>query len=166
MSNTKQCTMCGGSLVRDERERTCRYTKKTLKKAQTFSVTYRQPGWWCNVCGEGFIKDDDHRVHDEVFTELRARVEGVLSPKQIRAIRNKLGLSKRKASFLVGGGYNAFQRYESGEIVPSGSASCLISLLGERPELQHVIPFIQESSARHTMALSNQEMVEIQMVSG
>lgn len=164
MNNTKLCPQCGGSLVHESREKTCRYAKKTVKKIETFFVIYSQPGWWCRLCGEGIIEGEDHQHFKDVFSTLRAKVEGVLTPKQISSIRKNMGISKRKASLLVGGGHNAFQRYESGEICPSSSTSALISLLGLRPELQQLLPSLQNDPDKKFITLPTQNRVEIHKI--
>ncbi|MBF0622973.1 MAG: type II toxin-antitoxin system MqsA family antitoxin [Magnetococcales bacterium] len=162
----KKCAVCGGSLIHEERDRTCRYTKKTRNKHEVYSVQYHQPGLWCTTCGEGYIKGDDQKVHNAVFTTLRSKVEGVLSPTEIQCIRENLGLSKRKASLLIGGGHNAFQKYETGEVMPSKSTSSLIRLLGARPELISVLTSLQQPQQdKHIHLPNHQGDVKIQTVS-
>ena len=58
-----------------------------------------------------------------------------LSPRDVARIRGGLGLSKRKAGRVLGGGPNAFARYESGEATPSQPLCLLLRLLDARPEL-------------------------------
>ena len=45
-----------------------------------------------------------------------------LAPEEIRAIRERLGLSQVEAGELLGGGPRAFTKYESGTISPGGQA--------------------------------------------
>ena len=49
-----------------------------------------------------------------------------LDPDQIRTIREGLGLSQREAGNLLGGGPNAFAKYESGTLAPSGGGTPLV----------------------------------------
>jgi HTH-type transcriptional regulator / antitoxin MqsA len=58
----------------------------------------------------------------------------------VRRIREKLGLSQRKASALLGGGPNAFQKYESAEAEPSQAMGVLLFLLDQHPDLLKDVP--------------------------
>ena len=46
----------------------------------------------------------------------------------------QLGLSQREAGRIIGGGPNAFQKYESGEILASRAVSNLLQVLARHPE--------------------------------
>lgn len=48
---------------------------------------------------------------------------------EIRAIRKKLKLTQVQAGTILGGGKKAFQKYESGEILPSRAISNLLRVL-------------------------------------
>ena len=54
---------------------------------------------------------------------LKARVEGLLEPEEIRRIRKKLHLTQEAAGLVIGGGPRAFQKYESGDLLPSRAIS-------------------------------------------
>jgi len=75
----------------------------------------------------------------------------MLSGDQISRIRIALGLSQREAASLFGGGYNAFNKYESGEVLQSFAMDRLLrlaSVIG--PEVISLL-----SSALPTPANSN-----------
>ncbi len=72
-------------------------------------------------------------VVDKALVELKAEVQGVLKPDEVRAIRLRLKLSQRKASDLLGGGPRAFQKYESGEVLVSRPMTQLLRLLERDP---------------------------------
>jgi HTH-type transcriptional regulator/antitoxin MqsA len=65
--------------------------------------------------------------------ELRAQVEGVLGPKEVAAIRERLELSQRRAGEILGGGPRAFQKDESGEQKASAPMANLLRLLARDP---------------------------------
>ncbi len=69
----------------------------------------------------------------QAYLELRARVEGVLSPREVASIRERLKLSQRRAGDLLGGGPRAFQKYESGEQQVSVPMANLLRLLAKDP---------------------------------
>ncbi len=56
-----------------------------------------------------------------------------LDPDQIRAIREGLGLSQREAGNLLGGGSDAFPKYESGAVVPRAALVNLLLVLRDNP---------------------------------
>jgi DNA-binding transcriptional regulator YiaG len=67
------------------------------------------------------------------FLELKAEVDGVLGPKDVARVREKLGLSQRKAGEPLGGGPRAFYKYERGEQAVSLPMSHLLRLLENDP---------------------------------
>ena len=56
-----------------------------------------------------------------------------LDPDQIRTIREGLGLSQREAGNLLGGGPDAFPKYESGAVVPCAALVNLLLVLRDHP---------------------------------
>ncbi|TGG94462.1 MAG: hypothetical protein ERJ67_02790, partial [Aphanocapsa feldmannii 277cV] len=56
-----------------------------------------------------------------------------MTPEDIRAIRESLGLSQVQAGNLLGGGPRAFSKYESGAIKPAASIVNLLHLLEADP---------------------------------
>lgn len=58
---------------------------------------------------------------------LRAQ-QGLLSGLEIAQIREQLKLNQREAAALFGGGYNAFNKYESGEVLQSFAMDRLLRL--------------------------------------
>jgi HTH-type transcriptional regulator/antitoxin MqsA len=75
----------------------------------------------------------DLQISDRMLNRLKARVEGLLEPKEIRRIRKKLRLSQQAAGLVIGGGPRAFQKYESGDLLPSKAISSALILLDHDP---------------------------------
>lgn len=98
------------------------------------SATFDMPGWYCESCEESIHSGDDMKVSDRELNRLKARAEGILDPERIRRIRKKLQLTQKDAGRLIGGGPNAFQKYESGEILASHAVSSALLLLDENPQ--------------------------------
>lgn len=116
------------------------------EKAITFTVrgksfTYLQPGWWCSLTDpddvEGQLVDEDNQIADMARRTAKALAKGenVFVPVVIRAIRQQLGLTQREAGLQFGTGRKSFEKYESGEIQPSGPTKRLLHLAMEWPEL-------------------------------
>lgn len=102
--------------------------------------TYGQPGWWASLDDpadtEGQLTDEDNVLRAAARREARAIAKHtVLTPLQIRAIREACGLSQQEAARVFGGGPKAFEKYESGEVVPSAAMIRLLILAAKRPEL-------------------------------
>ena len=70
------------------------------------------------------------KVSDRVLNRLKARTEGLLEPEEIRRIRKKLGLTQEEAGELIGGGPRAFQKYETGDLLPSRGILSTVNAFG------------------------------------
>jgi HTH-type transcriptional regulator/antitoxin MqsA len=91
-------------------------------------------GWRCPMCGEVEFDAESAKRYAAAGDELVLR-ERVRVGKEIRRIRQKLGLTQAAAARLTGGGHNAFSRYERGEVVPLPAVVNLFRLLDKHPEL-------------------------------
>lgn len=97
------------------------------------SLTFDMPGWYCDVCEEAIFSGRDMRVSDRMLNLLKARQEGLLEPGEIRGVRKKLHLTQEEAGRLLGGGPRAFQKYESGDVLPSRAVCSVLLLLDRDP---------------------------------
>jgi HTH-type transcriptional regulator / antitoxin MqsA len=103
--------------------------------------SYIQPGWWCSLTDpddmEGQLVDEDNQIAEMARRTAKAISKGekVFVPVVIRAIRELCGLTQREAGLLFGTGQKSFEKYESGEIIPSAPTKRLLKLARERPEL-------------------------------
>jgi HTH-type transcriptional regulator/antitoxin MqsA len=122
---TQPCPECGGTMKFGPRVRSLRY--------RDLEDEIRVTGWWCESCNEGILTGDDLRKYSRALQDLKAKAEHVLPPAEVAAIREKLGLSQRKAGELLGGGPRAFQKYEAGSQTPSVPMSHLLTLLARDP---------------------------------
>lgn len=103
------------------------------------SITFDMPGWYAEGVEDGIHTGEDTKVSDRHLNLLRARIEGLLQPDDVRRIRRKLRLSQRDAGQLIGGGVNAFQKYESGEILVSRAVSSVLRVLDRIPAALEVL---------------------------
>ena len=117
----------GEKLIRDVRNITLTY--------QGHSKTFPMPGWYPENNDEGTFTDEDMKVYDRALNQVKAEAENLLLPEDIRSIRKKLKLTQVQAGTIRGGGKKAFQKYESGEILPSRAISNLLKLLSLEPSL-------------------------------
>jgi HTH-type transcriptional regulator/antitoxin MqsA len=98
------------------------------------SLTFDMPGCNCDQSEESIHTGEDMKVSDRMLNLLKARSEGLLEPEQIRRIRKKLHLTQEAAGIIIGGGPRAFQKYESGDLLPSRAISSALLLLDHDPE--------------------------------
>jgi HTH-type transcriptional regulator / antitoxin MqsA len=98
------------------------------------SLTIQMPGWYCAESGESIHTGEDMAVSDAALKSLKIKVEKLLTPEEIKRIRQKLGLTQREAGEVIGGGPNAFQKYESGDVLLSKGMSNFLRVLEKHPE--------------------------------
>lgn len=125
------CPETGAPMSRGVRPMTLTYKEQ--------SITFDMPGWYCDQSEESIHTGEDMKVSDRMLNLLKARSEGLLEPEEIRRIRKKLHLSQEAAGILIGGGPRAFQKYESGSLLPSRAVSSALVLLDHDPEALSVL---------------------------
>lgn len=131
MENVKYDVETGERLMRDIRPFTITY--------QGHSKTFDMPGWYPAGAGDATFTDEDLKIYDKAIKELKAEAEHLLLPAEIRSIRKRLKLTQVQAGNILGGGKKAFQKYESGETLPSRAISNLLRVLSKEPSLLEVL---------------------------
>lgn len=125
---TEPCPFCGKKYYHHQ-------TKLMTLSYKNTPITVKQPGYWCDKCGEGVIGGEDRKATQKILQSLRARIDGLLPPDEIKKAREKLHLTQHKAGEIFGGGVNAFSRYERGETPVPKPLSQLLRLLEAHPHL-------------------------------
>ncbi|MGD0663184.1 MAG: type II toxin-antitoxin system MqsA family antitoxin [Syntrophorhabdales bacterium] len=133
------CPKTGAPMHRDVRPMTLTYKGE--------SITIDMPGWYCDSSDESIHTGQDAAVSDRALNRLKARNEALLEPEDIRRIRKKLGLSQATAGQMIGGGPRAFQKYESGDLLPSRAISSALRLLDHDPKALRVLKLPQDKTA-------------------
>ncbi len=127
-----QCPFCGeGHLTRESRDVEYKYRGHTL--------LISQPGLYCNCCSESILEPADLKATRIDLQELKARVDGLPGPREVRRLRKLIGWTQEEAGGILGGGHNAFSRYERGELAPPKAIGILLTLLGKHKELKEEI---------------------------
>ena len=98
------------------------------------SIVLEQPGAWCDYCDEGILNGEDLQSTEAQLKEFRKSVRQEIAV-SYKSIRQKLGLTQKRAGDIFGGGVNAFSRYERGETEPPLATEKLLRLLDKHPEL-------------------------------
>ena len=130
------CPKTGAPMYRGVRPMTLTYKDQ--------SITIDMPGWYCDSSDESIHTGQDAVVSDRALNRLKARTEGLLEPEEIRRIRKKLAISQTEAGRVIGGGPRAFQKYESGDLLPSRAISSALRLLDRDPEALGVLKLPQD----------------------
>lgn len=119
------CPETGEPMFRGVRTTTIAYKEQ--------KATFDMPGWYCDASDESIHTGEDMKVSDRALNRLKAKVEGLLDPETVKRIRKRLNLTQKDAGRLIGGGPNAFQKYESGDIVVSHAVMSALLLLDRDP---------------------------------
>lgn len=103
------------------------------------------PGWFLEDDKDGkygILDPKDQKQFHRNMNRARAEANNLLLPEEIKEIREGLGLTQEEAAAKIGGGKHAFQRYESGDVVPSSSLSHLLRILKKDPsKLNEILNF-------------------------
>lgn len=135
---TPLCPVTGASMRRDVRPMTLTYRMQ--------SMIFEMPGWYCDESDESIHTSEDMKVSDRMLNLLKARVDGLLEPQEIRRVRKKLHLTQSQAGELIGGGPRAFQKYEAGDSLPSRGITTALRLLDHDPAAIAILKNGQASS--------------------
>jgi HTH-type transcriptional regulator/antitoxin MqsA len=129
----RPCHECGHVMRRDVRDFTIIY--------QGLSAAFPMPGWYCTGpgCEEAIADSEDMKVSSRELHILKAKAANLLGASEVRRVRKTLGLTQREAGLLLGGGPNAFQKYETAELVPSKAISNLLRVLEVHPAALEVL---------------------------
>ena len=87
----------------------------------------------CDACGADLTGADDSRCNKRAMNAFKKSVDGLLSGREIRAFRKRLGLNQKLAAQLLGGGPIAFSRYERDDIVQSAAMDTALRLCKASP---------------------------------
>jgi len=140
--------------------------KQVSFKIEGKTYTYMQPGWWCSLTDpddtEGQLVDEDNQIAEMARRTAKAIAKGesLFVPVVIRAIRQRCGLTQREAGLLFGTGEKSFEKYESGEILPSEPTKRLLKLAMEKPELFTPAAGAAASGGFDDVALAHQALRE------
>jgi HTH-type transcriptional regulator/antitoxin MqsA len=111
-----------------------RHSTETYRyKGQQFSLSDSEYSV-CRECGFDVVLPHQKRQNEARIRDEHRRIDGLLTGPQIKAIRRRLGLTQAEAARLMGGGDNAFSKYERGEVTQSVAMNQLLLLLDARPD--------------------------------
>ena len=107
-------------------------------KGQQFSLSDTEYSV-CRECGFDVVLPHQKRQNEARVRDEHRRIDGLLTGRQIKSIRRRLGLTQAQAARLMGGGNNAFSKYERGEITQSVAMNQLLLVLAAVPDALEVL---------------------------
>lgn len=120
------CPVCDGPLgiVSDEQE--VRIGTRTALVPDEFS--------FCDTCEEEFYSPGQMAATMRRASEAIRRAEGLLTPNQIRGIRQMLGLTQDAFEKLLGVGPKTVVRWEKGTVFQNRSTDSLLRVVAAIPD--------------------------------
>ncbi len=120
------CPICeAGPLVSETAENEVTYKGHTRTLPLLMSV--------CQACGSEQASAQQARDNKRAMLAFRKEVDGLLTGAELRALRDRLGISQVQAARLFGGGPVAFSKYENDDVAQSDAMDRLIRLAAEVP---------------------------------
>ena len=91
----------------------------------------RVPVSVCDTCGSVFITGETAKARHEYV----CRAVGAITPAEIKALRERHGLSQHDLSRIAGFGEASISRWERGRLLPSPSNSKFLKVLLQHPQI-------------------------------
>lgn len=129
----QECPICGAGGL----QKTVSTEKFEYKGKELFIPDY--VSYECSECGEAVVAPETLKKSGKLLKDFQRKVDGLLTGRQIKAIRKKTGLTQEQMAEIVGGGLKSFARYESGQICQSKGMDNLLRILDAYPEMLNVI---------------------------
>ncbi|WP_019907153.1 type II toxin-antitoxin system MqsA family antitoxin [Thermoanaerobacter indiensis] len=92
----------------------------------------------CSVCGEELFDEELEEENIQRVYDIYRKKHGILSPEEIKGIRESYGLSQRAFAKLLGIGEASIARYETGAL-PEKSLSNMIMLLKDPKNMKKLL---------------------------
>jgi HTH-type transcriptional regulator/antitoxin MqsA len=120
------CPVCDGPLEVVSEEREVRIGARTTRVRDQFS--------YCDACEEAYYAAGQMDATLLRASDAIRRKEGLLTPDQIRGIRQTLGLTQEALEKLLGVGPKTVVRWEKGTVFQNRSTDSLLRVVGAQPE--------------------------------
>jgi len=140
MGKPIQCSACGGTTSEVKEVKKAKYRGEIVEVA---TQLFR-----CDVCHEGFVSPEQMRAHARAVKNEVRRKHGLLAPKRIAAIREKLELTQTELENVLGTGPKVIVRWESGKVIQSRGHDNMLRLLDCDPSLLKLLRQIQETRSK------------------
>ncbi|WP_394001383.1 type II toxin-antitoxin system MqsA family antitoxin [Luteimonas sp. WGS1318] len=125
-----KCPFCEKGTLRASSREELRYSggKQILVAGIEYSL--------CDVCGEESVGSKQARANMRAVADATLSSTGKWTTAQIAEFRDRHGLTQEQAADLLGGGANAFSKYERGEVLPTKAMDLLMRLYDSFAEVR------------------------------
>ncbi|WP_052750279.1 type II toxin-antitoxin system MqsA family antitoxin [Arsukibacterium sp. MJ3] len=89
----------------------------------------------CDVCGTEMALPEQTRDNKRRMTAFKKEIDGLLTGFEVRALRERFGLTQAEAAKVFGGGVVAFSKYENDDVSQSEAMDKLMRLADRLPEV-------------------------------
>ena len=127
--NTTTCPLC--DFARAEEQTYADTIQREGRKVTVQNLRH----FVCPKCESVFVNDEQSRHNLRTTQSAFGEEPKFLCPEDIRAWRTDLGITQRDLAKILGGGLNAFSKYENGEIIQSEAMDNLLWLVMRHPRL-------------------------------
>lgn len=122
----KLCPNCGGGKLQKITGYTFEYKGEKLELP---TYTY----FFCPNCKEDLESAVDNIELDKEITEFMRQIDELLTPKQIKSIRERYGFNQKDFAAILGLGEKTFTRYENGKVKQNRATDNLLRLIKDDP---------------------------------
>lgn len=122
-----RCTECGSEM---------RFTEEPMRemyKKEEFTIKGIKR-WVCDGCGNDVIEASEADRLGRALADAYARSKGLLSPSEIRKLRETLGMGQKDFERLLGVSSPTVSRWETGAVQQSKPVDNLMRLIRDVPE--------------------------------
>ena len=126
-SNHQLCPLCEEGNLHEEQEEIQISYKKSLINVQTKHSV-------CDCCEVEQLTTEQARQNKRASIAAKKHAEGLLTGKEVQALRKKLRLDQKTAAQLFGGGPKAFSKYENDDVMQSEAMDKLMRIALARPD--------------------------------
>lgn len=115
------CPICGeGYLTNFVHKNDVEYNGQATQLDMHYSM--------CDACGSEQADAAQTRTNKRAMIAFRKQVDGLLTGTEVRALRERLGITQAEAADIFGGGPVAFSKYESDDVAQSEAMDKLLRL--------------------------------------
>lgn len=131
-SNHQLCPLCEEGNLHEEQEEIQINYKKVLINVQTKHSV-------CDCCEVEQLTTEQARQNKRASIAAKKHAEGLLTGKEVQALRKKLRLDQKQAALVFGGGPKAFSKYENDDVMQSEAMDKLMRIALERPDTLEIL---------------------------
>ncbi len=142
---TRECPICGEIAFED---RSGDFHFQVPENIPGGEIVVPNARWEeCAACGEVVLSLE----LEEALDREHYRRKGLLTPDEIKAIRNRAGLSQKEMGERLGVGEKTYTRWENGHSIQNKSSDNMIRLFDKHPEVFEEIEAQRDPERRKTI---------------